>query len=359
MRFLSAVFLGLVIIVSTEILPFSFSGCTAGVESPAAVPAPFVAMVGESTADIQVYHRVQRIPLATPDSLFVGEIVSVSGWPDGFGVLDRANATPLVFDSGGTFQFRLGQRGTGPGEFMRASAMAFHPQEDRWFVADSKTLRISWFSRIGEFLGDCACPSTATELALVEDTLMCVFLPKARTGGLVRLLDYSGRSVVEFFPPSQFVATFPFNVAGGGMLCRNGRIFASHYLSDSFGVYTTRGSHIDTREMRAWGSYVPIQTQVPGDPQEVLRSFTGVTKLLPGPYGSILVQYSFWGSTDDGTRRYCAFVDSNGVIVGHPLRAEEAYMGVDWRGRILSVEYPPPGNVKSNPTLVVWTSRPI
>jgi hypothetical protein len=334
-----------------------FLGCTTDKRPIPAAPASFLGLLESAKCDTDVFKQDRVIPLRTPDSLFVGEIIHLTTWSGGFALIDRANAAPLVFDSSGHYLGMIGRRGSGPGEFENATSLAFDSHRNVWLVADSRLFRISTFSLEGRFLSSFKTSSGVSELGLLETAggiRLAAFTPKARTSGLVVIFDEKGEKVADEFTPSKQIATFPFNIACAGMLVQNGRVYAAHYLSSVIGVYSDGKGSLEEIPMMGWRSYAPPKYDDLTSPVDFMSSFTGVTKILQGPYRSVIVQYARSGSDRVRGESFIGFVDMNGIALANGIQQVHPYYAAENDGRCYSIRYPVSSESRDNPSLVRW-----
>ncbi|NIR43545.1 MAG: 6-bladed beta-propeller [Gemmatimonadetes bacterium] len=96
--------------------------------------------------------RLEIGTVAGSEEYLFGSVASVLVVPDGrIYVADSQVPEVRVFDRDGRFQFRIGGRGEGPGEFLHIDAMQLSPAEEL-LVRDPQQLRLSVFDPAGNFL---------------------------------------------------------------------------------------------------------------------------------------------------------------------------------------------------------------
>jgi hypothetical protein len=98
---------------------------------------------------------VDSIGLEMGDSSYVfGQIAGVAWTPDGeIAVLDLKRCTILFYDADGNYVRSLGRQGSGPGEFLLPSAMAFRESDGSLSVADAMAAKVHFFDSTGASTG--------------------------------------------------------------------------------------------------------------------------------------------------------------------------------------------------------------
>jgi hypothetical protein len=117
---------------------------------------------------------------------------------------DRRGGEVVVFDSQGKFQFKFGQTGQGPGEFIRPSNLFIW--DDRILVRDISTMRFQFFDLNGRYLrGFKALKGYHSFFVRGERIFAAPALNRPpepdRGSGLIEVLDFEGRVLKSFGAP--------------------------------------------------------------------------------------------------------------------------------------------------------------
>lgn len=274
------------------LLLFALGSCSKQSDKLQNTPFEFVNQLQHATTIDDVFKPAQIINLAYSDTIFLGDITYMDITKDGRLVtLDRANRTPLVFDSTGKFLGKIGYFGAGPGEFERASAVCYDDSNQIWYVADNSLMRMSLFKNSGEYLRNFKIGAKIQELHVNRYGEIYLFMPDKRGGNLMECLNSNGEIITSFLN-SDIIQKLPFVLYGGGFCLAHDRIFAAHYLSSDLSCFDYQGKLKFRFNLKNSKAYIP-----PSDPEKVrdgaafLGSFTGIIKIFRGPFGVILVEY--------------------------------------------------------------------
>lgn len=346
------------------LLLFFLGSCSKHVDKLQNLPFEFVNRLQKAATIDDIFQPAKMIKLASSDTVFLGDITYLNITKDGRLVtLDRANRTPLLFDSTGKFLGKIGYFGAGPGEFERASAVCYDDSNQIWYVADNSLMRISLFRNSGEYLRDFKIKAAVQELQVNQRGEVCLFMPNKRDGNLVECQNANGE-ILSSFLNSDIIQKLPFALFGGGLcLTRNG-ILAAHYLSSDLSCFDYKGKRKFKFNLKQSKNYIP-----PSDPEKVrdgpafLASFTGIMKIFRGPFGVILVEYgrTLINRTPKGNEVkleiYFVFLTEDGKELASGIASSIGYFASDHKGRLYSVEYPLTSNQQEVPVVKQWTLK--
>ncbi|MDZ7367477.1 MAG: 6-bladed beta-propeller [candidate division KSB1 bacterium] len=341
-------------------------GCAQKTEIPKELPAEFVSMLKRATTNEGIFKLINAIPLAPHDTIYVGNITYLDVTKDGrLVILDRANHTPLVFDSTGKFLNRIGKHGAGPGEFERASAVCYDDSNQIWYVADNSLLRISIFKNTGEYLRDFKIAAKIHEMRISKAGELYLFMPNRRDGEMIECVSSTGKRIASFFSPD-IIQKIPFGIFGGGFCFTRPGVVTAHFVSSEVKYFDYRGKlkfKVDLISLKNYSP--PPDTRNIQSPADFMNSFTGIAEILRGPFEVILVQYhrraatnkSGQGATGKPTT-YLAFLTRDGKVLASGIEISTGYFASDDRGDLYSVEYPEaPTNQHGNPVINKWTLK--
>jgi hypothetical protein len=108
-------------------------------------------------------------------------------------VVDRGTPTIRVYDETGTFQRSIGEKGNGPGEFQRITAL--HAHDGQLLVADQRQARITALSPAGTVQTTYQLPEVPRITQIAEYTDDRYLVVGASKGHLVHVVDSSFSSV--------------------------------------------------------------------------------------------------------------------------------------------------------------------
>lgn len=341
-------------------------GCAEKAETPQELPVEFVDMLKRAVTTKDIFRLAKAIPLAPDDTIYVGNITYLDVTKDGrLVILDEANHTPLIFDSTGKFLNKIGKYGSGPGEFERVSAVCYDDSNQIWCVADNSLLRISIFKNTGEHLRDFKIAAKIHELRISKSGELYLFMPNRRDGEMIECVNSTGKRIASFFS-SDIIQKIPFIIYGGGFGFTRAGVVAAHYVSSEVKYFDYRGNlkfQVDLTSLKNYSP--PPNTRNIQSPANFMNSFTGVVKILRGPYEVILVQYHRMeakNKSDQGETgkpaTSLAFLTVDGKVLASGIEISNGYFASDGRGELYSVEYPDtPTNQHGNPIVNKWTLK--
>jgi hypothetical protein len=350
----------------TILLMVLISGCAKKSDAPQPLPAGFVRLLKRATTNDDILKLAKTIPLAPGDTTFVGNILYLYVTKDGrLATLDRANHTPLVFDSTGKFLGKIGNFGAGPGEFEKASAVCYDDSNQIWYVADNSLLRVSVFKNSGEYLRDFKIAAKMHELHISNAGELYFFMPNKREGEMIECVNAHGEKLASFFSANVISQPLFVLYAGGFCATRVG-IFAAHYMSTDIRCFDYHGKMKFKAGLAGLTGYIP-----PPDPKsfrssvDFMASFTGIMKILRGPFETIIILYqqrtAGRPNEQGGAAKvinYLAFLTTNGKVLASGLKSSVGYWTSDEQSRLYSVEYPEStANQAGNPVINVWTLK--
>ncbi len=341
-------------------------GCAKKADTPQELPAEFVSMLKRAVTSKDIFRLANAIPLAPDDTIYIGNITYLDVAKDGrLVILDDANHTPLVFTSTGKFLNKIGKYGAGPGEFERVSAVCSDDSNQIWYVADNSLLRISIFKNTGEYLRDFKIAAKIHELHISKAGELYLFMPNRRDGEMIECVNSTGKRIASFFS-SDIIQKIPFIIYGGGFCFTRAGVVAAHYVSSEAKYFDYRGKlkfKVDLTSLKNYSP--PPDTRNIQSPADFMTSFTGIVKILRGPFEVILVQYhrmaatnkSGQGATGKPTTSL-AFLTIDGKVLASGIEISAGYFASDDRGDLYSVEYPEaPTNQHGNPVINKWTLK--
>lgn len=283
------------------VLLFFIGSCSKQADKLQNLPFEFVNRLQHAATIDDIFKPARIRNLAYSDTIFLGDITYMDITKDGKLVtLDRANRTPLVFDSTGKFLGKIGYFGAGPGEFERASAVCYDDSNQIWYVADNSLMRMSLFKNSGEYLRNFKIGAKIQELHVNRYGEIYLFMPDKRDGNLMECLNSKGEKITSFLN-SDIIQKLLFVLYGGGFCLADDRIFAAHYLSSDLSCFDFQGKLKFKFNLKNSKAYIPA---------------SDLEKVRDGP--------AFLGS---------------------------------FKGRLYSVEYPPTSNQRGGPVVKQWTLR--
>jgi len=327
-------------------------------------PFEFVKTLSNARTIAEVYHQIKVINLRTPDTIFIGDIRNIHVNKLGqIAIIDRANRTPVVFDSSGNFLFFLGKYGAGPGECRGASAVSYNEGRKQWIVADGVSLGVLLFDDSGKFLSSFRVPSFVSKIYSDESGHLYLFMPTRRMDCLVEARDYTGRLIKCFSPPNTLLKRLPFELKGGSICSDNRRVFVTHYIGSSIEAFDNTGQLDSEFPLKGLADYLPPdESRIFESPRKFISSFTGVTGLFIAPYDMLVVQYSQMQFSNEGARStykvpltWLAFFRQDGTLLGQGIRSPVGFYVSDSHGRLYSMLEP--SSVNENTRIVIWALK--
>lgn len=339
-----------------------YSGCSKPTaKHTAGIPDGIVQGLRNARTSNQVFSLIRSINLDSSGGAFLGTITALCVGADGIIVtLDRANSTPMVFDSTGKFIARIGRKGGGPGEFQKCSSICYDDSSRVWYVADNTSERISEFSNDFTYLRSFKVSSFVTALVAPRDLgRLYVFESGLHDGNVIHVFNPVGTEISSFCQPGELMRHLPFEIYSGG-ICADDGISVVTPLASSIRFFSYDGTLREQVELKSLMGYIPPDpAKLSWKPAAFMASFTSVSSLLRGPYGIIIAQYgvgpvlSHDSEVKPKIREYIAFLAADGTLISSGIERDHSYLCSDEHGNLYSVEYQNDGS----PIVKKWAMR--
>jgi hypothetical protein len=222
---------------------------------------------------------VDSIGMEIGDSNYVfGQIVAAANLPDGsIAVMDLKQCAVLVYSSDGTFVRRVGRNGSGPGEFMMPSSMAFTP-DGSMYVTDAMARKVDFFDPAGAYTGclEGFFPAAPAAIAAIDSGVIVGMKPEFEQNEDGMLMGFSLArwegsiepavtyySQMSPFDPENLMASLGDNIFTFGVSRATGRVFRAPMSADEYLIecYEPDGTLYQTIEK----PYTPV----PKTPEEI------------------------------------------------------------------------------------------
>jgi hypothetical protein len=340
------------------------AGCTKSPQPHHSLPPSVIEAIASAKTLPEVFAHTGTTQLLAPDTLFIGDIHSITVTADrSICVIDRANTCPTVFDSTGKYLFSLGRRGAGAGELRGATAVAFDEPRRQWIVADGPLRKLQSFDNEGRPITTIPIKGSVHSLLVNSRGDYSLFTPTlalAATEKLVTRLDRTGKNASKFYEPSGIIRELTFPIQGGGICEVAGMIAVAHYASTEVAIFDSDNWLRSRVPITEASGYVPLDRDQLMQPWKLMSVFTGIISVFRGPYDLVLIQYGNSPTEADVRagkhQRYIhlAIATQDGKILGavklsHPLFA------ADPDGNLYSVD--DPTNERARPAIRQWKFR--
>jgi hypothetical protein len=195
---------------------------------------------------------VDSIGMELGDSNYVfGQIAGAAYSPDGsIAVLDLKQSAALFYSPDGSFLRRIGRQGSGPGEFLMPSGIAFNP-DSSMDVSDAMARRINFFDASGAYTGclEGFFPTAPVTIAALDSAVIVGMKPEFEqtdegmsTGfSLARWEGATEPTVTYFsqmapFDPANLMASYGESIFTFAASQATGRVFRAPMTSEGYTI---------------------------------------------------------------------------------------------------------------------------
>lgn len=99
-----------------------------------------------------LYDSISYIKLETTPECLIGSIKKIIPFANQYFIFDEEYSNIFIFDAKGKFLKKIGEKGTGPNEYVKIDDICFDQTKNRLFVLDNRRNRIQVYDNRGEAL---------------------------------------------------------------------------------------------------------------------------------------------------------------------------------------------------------------
>ncbi len=121
----------------------------------------------------ELYDSISYVKLETTHESLIGTIKKIIPYKDNFIIFDNKYSNIFVFDAVGKFIKRIGDKGTGPNEYIKVDDICFDQTKNRLFVLDNTRGRIQVFDDNGKVLYNVKLTFMPNEIEYLSGMIIC------------------------------------------------------------------------------------------------------------------------------------------------------------------------------------------